>query len=109
MCEVCRMFNENMHCPSVDRAMFQKAIEATRKCLALNPNGDPVQCETAILSDGDWYTFHTHPRGVEYPSDIDIETTKKLGKEYLCIGLVPDGRTICFHESDGFSNIVCEF
>ena len=29
--------------------------------------------------------FHTHPRGVAYPSDTDIESTLKAGLDTLCI------------------------
>ena len=109
MCWFCEISQNGSQCPSVDNKLFHVAMDNTRKCLQLNPGVDPVMCETAVLSDNDWYTFHTHPRGVDYPSDVDIETTKRLGKEYLCIGLVPENRTICFHENDGFQNIVCEF
>ena len=93
----------------MDNELFKLGMEQTRKCLELNPDGDPIACEVAQFSDGDWYTWHTHPRDVPYPSQEDIDTTRKFHKEYLCIGLVNQDKTICFHESDGFQQIVCEF
>lgn len=89
---------------------FAELMQKTRQCLQ-NIGNDPdrVQCETALLSEQNKFTFHTHPDGTRYPSDIDKRTTKKLNKDYLCIGLVPNGETVCWHKKDNFKNEVFSF
>lgn len=96
-----------MQCPTNQRDIFLSLMQQTADCVA--NGGDPISCETAYLSESDWFTFHTHPNDIPYPSDVDIKTTKGFNKEFLCIGLVNERRTICFHKSDGYQNIVCEF
>lgn len=96
-----------MNCPTDQRGIFLDLMEETRACV--EAGGDPLRCETAYLSAYDDFTFHTHPNDVPYPSDVDIQTTKSLNKRFLCIGLVNEGRTICFDKGDGFNEQVCSF
>lgn len=82
-------------------------IGQTKSCMAKTDGTfkEYLACETAYLSDGDRYTYHTHPMGTPEPSQADINTTKRLGKHWLLIGLVPSREVIGFHDSDGFSTI----
>lgn len=92
------------------KPIFSQLMEKTRNCLE-NIGNDPdrIQCETAYLSEQNAFTFHTHPDGTRYPSEIDKRTTKRLKKDYLCIGLVPTGETVCWHKKDNFENEVFSF
>lgn len=55
-------------------------------------------CEVAHI--GRNYTWHTHTCGVT-PSDVDIMTTEKLGKRYLCIGHSPSKKSVCYDMQNG--------
>lgn len=98
-----------MNCPTDQKPLFDRLINETRRRLDADPFMEPIKSEVAYLSANDDFTFHTHPMGIEYPSDDDIRTTNNLNKEFLCIGIVPTGETICFHKSDGFQREVCRF
>jgi hypothetical protein len=92
-----------------NKRIFSDLMEKTRQCMANNPDDDPIECETAYLSANNEFTFHTHPQGTREPSEIDRNTTKRLNKDLLCIGLVPTGETVCWSKEDGFKNEVCSF
>ena len=85
-----------------DIRAFIEGINSTRSCLSNHPDTDPIKCETAVLSSGNLFTYHTHPNGTPFPSDVDIKTTKRMGKRFLIIGLVPTNEIIIFSAIDGF-------
>lgn len=90
--------------------IFDDLMERTRKCMSgINNDDDPIECEVAFLSENNKFTWHTHPGGTREPSQIDKKTTGKLNKEYLCIGLVPSGETVCWHKDDNFRDEVFAF
>ena len=96
------MFGEFSECPNIPEA--KEAIQATKKCLTSEHPSDTNECE--MISVGENYTFHTHPQGIEQPSDADIETTRKLEKSYLCIGMVPQQKVMCWDTNGG--NVLCQ-
>ena len=58
-----------------------------------------------VFEDG---TYHTHPQGIKYPSNVDMATGNKLGLPKLCIGRVPQKEVWCwnvpdYHEVEVFS------
>jgi len=77
-------------CPVIREA--GTAISRTQECLQTEKPADTNKCE--YYSIGENYTFHTHPRGTPQPSEQDIETTKKLNKEWLMLGLVPQKKVV---------------
>jgi proteasome lid subunit RPN8/RPN11 len=72
-----------------------------------------IACEhidPAVMSNLNDYTFHTHPNGeIDYPSDTDIDTTTKLKKDWLLIGVARKNKVVAYHKSDGFKQKVAEF
>ncbi len=81
-------------CPAVSLAsVAQEAITKTRECLSRENPTDTNTCE--YYNIGENHTLHTHPRGTPVPSDVDIDTTTKLNKEWLCLALVPQKKVIC--------------
>jgi len=75
-----------------DKQIFGHMIDKTKNCLAKQGNvehKEMLKCETAMFSENNDYTYHTHPVGVPYPSEADIRTTARFKKKYLIIGLVP--------------------
>ena len=90
--------------------IFRELMGRTSQCMSkIKDDDDPIECEVAYLSEDDKFTWHTHPQGTREPSSIDRITTKKLNKDYLCIGLVPTGETVCWHKDDGFKKEVFSF
>ena len=54
-----------------NKNVFSDLIQKTRDCMSgLKEGEDDLQCETAYLSDGNLFTYHTHPNGVREPSSI---------------------------------------
>ena len=51
----------------------------------------PVSCPPGSRMEG---LFHTHPKGVAYPSDIDIRSAVKVGAKALCVQ--SDTELACF-------------
>ncbi len=93
-----------------DRRIFRGLMDQTRICLRnQKPGEDPLACETAYLSKKDDFTYHTHPFGTPEPSEVDRETTSKLGKRYMIIGLVPQRKIVVFSAQDGFRRIIADF
>lgn len=93
-------------CPQISsaaKAHFKQAMDDHVRCFAAkgltcNKSGliDDTSahgCETAYI--GRDYTWHTHKCGIT-PSDADINTTKKLGRRYLCIGEDETKKTHCY-------------
>ena len=91
-------FNE---CPVIPEA--KEMILRTAKFMSEHPDsseGTVDEDGAEVASIGHNYTFHTHPRGTEQPSDTDIKTTAQLRKEFLCIGLVPQKKVVCYTMND---------
>ena len=87
-------------------------INSTKHCLAAtNPQShkDAIKCETALFSEGDEYTYHTHPVGVLYPSKQDIETTAKFKKKLLMIGIVPKNEVVVWAPYPTYNRMVGRF
>mgnify|MGYP001572498044 CR=1 FL=1 len=82
-------------CPKIPEA--KEMIKRSKAYMVEEQPSDTNQAEVASI--GHDYTFHTHPRGTREPSEADIETTRNLRKELLCIGLVPQKKVICYDSS----------
>jgi proteasome lid subunit RPN8/RPN11 len=81
-------------------ARFKQMMKETNACMMNRertgkPN-DSDDCENAELSIQNYWTFHTHPHGKTTPSGLDIQTSKRLGKKLMCIGLAPNGKIVCY-------------
>lgn len=89
---------------SQERVTFRNMIGQTRACMAGTDGSfeEYLKCETAYLSDGDRFTYHTHPCGTPEPSEADRRTTSRLNKQWLLIGLVPSNEIVGYEASDGF-------
>ena len=101
-----------------NKPMFEQLMGLTNQCMRNNPQFDgqvheAIQCEhidPAVMSNLNDYTFHTHPMGdIDYPSDVDINTTMKLKKDWLLIGLATKNKVAVYHKGDGFKKKVAEF
>ena len=71
-----------------------------------------IQCEVIhpqTLSSFTNYTFHTHPHNIPYPSEKDKETTSRLKKDYLAIGIVPLQKVVVFSKEDNFEREIARF
>ena len=79
-------------CPKIPEA--KEMIKRTKVYMVAEHPSDTNMAEVASI--GHNYTFHTHPRGTLEPSEADIETTRNLKKELLCIGLVPQKKVLCY-------------
>jgi len=84
----------------MSQSMDRKSVKNAIKCEVIHP-------QTLIAFTN--FTFHTHPHNIPYPSEKDIETTNKLKKEWLAIGIVPLGKVVVFHQKDGFKREVARF
>ena len=94
----------------MDKGIFGNMIDRTRMCMdKLGPGKDNVVCETAYLSANKDFTYHTHPNGTPFPSDIDRNTTHKLKKRFLIIGLVPNREIVVFENKDDFTRLISRF
>ena len=94
-----------------EKATFRNLIEITRGCLRHTDGSfkQALSCETAIFSEGNKYTYHTHPYGTPEPSNVDRKTTAKFKKDWLIIGLVPSNEVVYYHKSDGYRKLQGRF
>ena len=53
--------------------------------------GIPIKCPSGSTQVG---LFHTHPKGIPFPSDLDVKAAVKHGIKNLCIDA--DGKLNCF-------------
>lgn len=92
-----------------EKAYFQSAMTNYLKCFNQSgktcrgdANGliDDVVNGCEVLQVGHEYTWHTHPCNTK-PSGVDIASTKKLNRRYLCIGHAPSKKTICYDLAQG--------
>lgn len=92
----------------IDPKLIQAMYKESCKCVKKNPDlhDHPFLCEAVFwnsLQDGDSYTLHTHTiEGVNYPSSQDKITTRKLGKQNLCIINTVDKDLTCYNIEDNF-------
>ena len=99
------------------KPMFAQLMQQTRQCMTSHPElandvTGAIQCETIhpqTLSPFANFTFHTHPHNIPYPSDKDKETTTRLNKEYLLIGLAQRNQVYVYRKDDNFEKVVARF
>ena len=99
------------------KPMFNQLMQQSKTCMRLHPElrnnvKGAIACETIhplTLTPFNNFTFHTHPHNIPYPSQTDKNTTKKLNKEYLLIGVVPQQKVYAFHVKDNFEKAVSVF
>jgi len=101
--------------------MFRQLMEQSKQCMKEHPefHGNDsasikkqIACEVIhpqTLTPFSNFTFHTHPARIDYPSEADKKTTRKLNKEYLVIGVVPYMQNVVYEQSDGFQNMIMRF
>ncbi len=93
-----------------DKQIFRNLLKETMTCMkSKGPEitfEEQVACETAYLSTENSFTYHTHPNGNPNPSEEDRMTTKKLGKKYMIIGLVPQKVAVIYDTEDNFSKMI---
>ena len=90
-------FSPFAECPTDRSDQFQTLMELT------------ARTGKEYFTLGKEYSFHTHPRGIPYPSNTDMNTQAKLGKPLLCIGLVPQRETYCWKHGDKTDTPTCKF
>ena len=103
------------------KPLFLQLMEESQRCMVehkMSQSMDKesvkkaIQCEVIhpqTLSSFTNYTYHTHPHNIPYPSEKDKETTLRLNKEYLTIGIVPIRKVVVFHKSDNFEKEIARF
>ena len=103
------------------KPLFLQLMEESQRCMVQHKMSQSmdkesvkkaIQCETIspqTLSSFTNYTYHTHPHNIPYPSEKDKETTLRLNKEYLTIGIVPIRKVVVFHKSDNFEKEIARF
>lgn len=81
-------------------AISKHIMKESRKCVKEFPelSDHPNACEVGFLPTVEQnYTLHTHTiPNIDYPSDVDINTTRKKGKEILCIANSGSGKLTCW-------------
>ena len=94
---------KSQHCMSVNhlsQSLDDRSVKQAIQCETIHPQ---------TLSGFSNFTFHTHPHNIAYPSQKDIETTKRLHKEYLLIGLAQQNKVVAFHKDDNYERLVAKF
>jgi len=103
------------------KPLFLQLMEESQRCMVehkMSQSMDKesvkkaIQCEVIhpqTLSSFTNYTYHTHPHNIPYPSEKDKETTLRLNKEYLTIGIVPLRKVVVFHKGDNFEKEIMRF
>lgn len=84
----------------MSQSMDNKSVQNAIKCEVIHP-----QTLTPFTN----YTFHTHPHNIPYPSEKDKETTLRLKKDYLAIGIVPLRKVVVFSKEDNFEREIARF
>ena len=109
-----------------EKPFFEQLMGMTNQCMRNNPQLEgnvegAIACEhihpetrreldNPSLKNQMDYNFHTHPNGeIDYPSDTDIETTIKMKKDWILIGVARKNKVVAYHKSDGFTEKVAEF
>jgi len=109
-----------------EKPFFEQLMGMTNKCMRNNPHLEgnvegAIACEhihpetrreldNPSLKNQMDYNFHTHPNGdIDYPSPVDIQTTNKMKKDWLLIGVATKNKVVVYHKDDGFQNKVAEF
>ena len=103
------------------KPFFLQLMQSSKNCMKVHHMSQSmdnqsvkkaIQCEVIhpqTLSSFTNYTYHTHPHNIPYPSEKDKETTLRLNKEYLTIGIVPIRKVVVFHKSDNFEKEIARF
>ena len=99
------------------KPMFTQLMQATKSCMNSHPElkndiKGAIACETIhpqTLSQFSNFTFHTHPHAINYPSEVDKRTTKRLNKDYLLIGVVPENKVYVYSKKDNFAQAISVF
>lgn len=92
----------------------KRCMQDHRLSQSLNPSdvSKAIKCEVihpqTITSFTDW-TYHTHPSNIAYPSPQDKIQTRKLGKDYISIGVVPLMKVVVFHKDDNFEREIARY
>ena len=101
--------------------MFRQLMAQSNQCMKEHPEfhgtdaasiKKQIACEVIhpqTLSSFSNFTYHTHPARIDYPSDVDKTTTKKLKKEFLVIGVAPIDQIVVYEQSDGYENMIARF
>ena len=92
--------------------IFRNMINKTKACLQNTKpktHAGQIKCETALFSEGTDYTYHTHPNGINFPSQPDIQTTAKHKKKVLMIGLVPTNEVVVWGYYPTYDRMVARF
>ena len=101
--------------------MFRQLMAQTRQCMKEHPelHGNDstsihrqIACEVIhpqTLSPFSNFTYHTHPARIDYPSDVDKQTTTKLKKEFLVIGVAPIDQIVVYEQRDGYQKMIARF
>ena len=109
-----------------EKPFFEQLMGMTNQCMRNNPQLEgnvegAIACEhihpetrreldNPSLKNQMDYNFHTHPNGeIDYPSDTDKDTTIKMKKDWLLIGVARKNKVVAYHRSDGFTEKVAEF
>lgn len=105
---------------SYDKDTFKNLMLRTKNCMdrkGLKAGhydneadfNEALKCETAYFSDGNEYTFHTHPNGNPNPSEVDRNTNKRFKKKFMFIGLIPQNKVVVYDIADNFKKMVGSF
>ena len=92
----------------IPQGLIKSMDRATKACVKKHPElmDHPYLCENVYwtpMQDRNSYTLHTHTiPTVDYPSQADINTTKKLKKKNLCIINTSDRSLSCYKDKDNF-------
>ena len=103
------------------KPFFLQLMQSSKNCMKVHHMSQSmdnqsvkkaIQCEVIhpqTLSSFTNYTFHTHPHNIPYPSEKDKETTSRLKKDYLAIGIVPLQKVVVFSKEDNFEREIARF
>ena len=94
-----------MSCPIENKQTFIELMEKNRH-LCQTEKCDNHTEQIMLFKEG---SFHTHPHGIPYPSKTDLETARKINRPMMCIGLVPQRKTVCFIVNEKSYRKACEF
>jgi len=98
-----QLMQESKTCMKVhhmSQAMDNESVHKAIQCEVIHPQ---------TLSSFTNYTFHTHPHNIPYPSEKDKQTTTRLGKDYLAIGIVPLRKVVVFSKEDNYEKEIARF
>ncbi len=108
-----------MTCPTIDKSLVRIMHNETENAVKDYPalRNHPNILENIWISSGEGdnsLTLHTHPammqgKVIDYPSPVDIKTTRQLKKDDLCIIVTPKRQVVCYNKKDNFKKKTCVF